>query len=293
MVWPMMLKYSYVVDTWAEDQRYTPSQSLRFAFESQQVEFLFNETHQVSGMAVYVPNVELPRRGGKLYLPLSSFPEETAKAFEVASFFVNLLHYQTGKGALIKWPNGPQDYIPETREEAEFREKLLIANFNIPLAWSIAKGAHDLSQATLQRYSRVRDALNIYTDALRLADPISKFRELYRVLERFFPYEGRRFDTTASQYLAHSLPNFTRRRIKILRRLRNKCSHAKAEVITSGDWKGLNQVRAALEDLQKIARVLLENPPTTKAIGSRRWKVLGWVWTHIHHWADAKRLRKI
>ncbi len=265
----MKLKYTYTVETWAEDKNYGPSQSQQLPFESYEVEFLFNEIHQIDGIAVYIPNVELPRKEGKLYLP--SFPEETAKAYEVASFFANLLHYQTGKGVLLEAPNEPQAYLPETDEETDFCEKR-IANSRLLHSWKArTKGAYDFSLTTLERYSKVEDALTIYADARRLTESISKFREFYRVLEHFFPKNGEDFDKAVSQYLVKFSPKFTEDTIRALRELRNKCSHAKRDFITSADWEGLNQIRIEVNNLQEIAGLLLENPPEARK-PSNRWR---------------------
>jgi len=261
---PMKLKYNFRVETWAEDRNHHPLQSQKLCFESNGVDLLIelvhDEARQVCGIVVYVPGVQLPRNEeGNLYLP--SFPEETARAYEAASFLVDLLHYQTGKGVLLEWPNGPDDYLPETPEDRDFREKLVIANAKIPHSSGMLRGPYDLSPPTVRRYFQVRTALSIYTDAARLSDPISKFREFYRILERFFGSGDKRFDSRVAEYLGRFRSDVTKDQITAWRDLRNKCSHANRNFTTSGDWKGLNEIRASLIDLQETARLLVENPP--------------------------------
>lgn len=263
----MKLKYNYRVETWAEDRNYDPSQSQKLCYESYGVDLLielvYDEARQVFGIVVYVPGVQLPRNEeGNLYLP--SFPEETARAYEAASFLIDLLHYQTGRGVLLEWPNGPDDYLSETPEERDFREKLVIANFKIPYSSGVLRGPYNLSPPTVQRYSQVRAALSIYTSAARLSDPISKFREFYRILERFFDPKDKRFDSRVAEYLGQFRSDVTEDKITALRVLRNKCSHATENFITSGEWRGLNEIRASLVDLQETARLLVENPPPAR-----------------------------
>ena len=158
----MKLKYNHRVETWAEDRNYDPSESRKLCYESNGVDLLiecvYDEARQICGIVVYVPGVQLPRNEkGNLYL--HSFPEETARAYEAASFLVDLLHYQTGRGVLLEWPNEPDDYLPEKPEERDFRERLVIANSRIPHSAMAGRGTYDLSAPTVQRYSRVRAAL--------------------------------------------------------------------------------------------------------------------------------------
>jgi len=71
-----------------------------------------------------------------------------------------------------------------------------------------------------------KDALAMYVDAKKMSNPTGKYREFFRVIEHYFPYEGPRFDRETHNYLVRSDSKYTEGFIKQLRLLRNICSHA-------------------------------------------------------------------
>jgi hypothetical protein len=254
----MRLKYQFLIDTWAEDKNCGPNSSRQLHLEGYDVQLHYNEACQVSAISVHIPGVEFPRGDdGRLRLP-TDFSAHTANAFEVATFFVSLFHYQTGRGFLQEWPNYPSDYLPESDEEANWRKTFLQCDARMPICALAGKGSYDVSASTLTRYFEVRDALGFYVDALKLTDPVSKYRELYRVLERSFPFATKEMAAALFTHLQSTGHICSPERIRTLQDLRNKCSHARSDFVAANDWKGLREIREALPELQEIARLLIE-----------------------------------
>lgn len=254
----MKLKYTYVLKTGARDLEYGPSRSRHLAFEGCEVEFLFEEDHRISGMAVYLPDVRLPRENGRLHVP--AFTRQTVTAHALATFFVNLLYFQTGEGTILRSENSPR-LIAETDEEAAFLDTYIVARFSAPIGWTTLEGQYDLRPETIDGWRRVKNPLTMYVDACRLTDPISKFREFYRVFEYFFPQSRGVFDHAVAAHLRVLDQRFTEAKVRRLRVLRDKCSHAKGKFITSAHWSALGRVREELSDLQSGALLLLRNAP--------------------------------
>lgn len=257
----MRLKYQFLIETWAEDKNCGPNSSRQLHLEGYDVELHYNEACQVSAISVHIPGVQFPKRDdGVLRLP-ADFSEHTAKAFEVAGFLVSLFHYQTGRGFLQEWPNHPSDYLPESDEEAAWRKTFLQRGWRMPISTLAGKGPYDVSPSTLAKYLMVRDPLALYVDGLKLTDPVAKYRELYRVLERSFRLNAKEMALALFEHLQSVGHVCSLERIRTLQDLRNKCSHAKSNFIAANDWKGLREIQEALPELQKIARLLLERPP--------------------------------
>ena len=92
-------------------------------------------------------------------------------------------------------------------------------------------------------------------------NPVGKYREFFRVLEHFFPYDGSEFDRKVSHHFGKYDNKYTEKYVYDLRQLRHRCTHAKRNYITSNDLVGMEHVRSKLEEIEKMAKLLINNPP--------------------------------
>lgn len=257
----MKLKYSYKLDTWARDDRYNSQNSLTQIIGNCEVELIFDNNHNVTGVNIFFPDVRimLNERGT---VDASLDKEKEVEAHSFANYIANMLYVETGKCDFTKV--GTPDYVPETEEDRRGLEGMTFTrSVSISLRASL-RGSADLSQQALSRYMNQKDALAMYVDAKKMSNPTGKYREFFRVIEHYFPYEGPRFDRETHNYLVRSDSKYTEGFIKQLRLLRNRCSHAKRvrDYITSNDLNGMKEVQEKTRDVERIAKLLLDNPPS-------------------------------
>ena len=92
-------------------------------------------------------------------------------------------------------------------------------------------------------------------------NPVGKYREFFRVLEHFFPYDGSEFDRKVSHHFGKYDNKYTEKYVYDLRQLRHRCTHAKRNYITSNDLVGMEHVRSKIEEIEKMAKLLINKPP--------------------------------
>jgi len=252
----MKLKYRYEVDAWARDESENLN-SLSRCIGNYDIEFLFDDEHKLTVIDVFVPNAKVTY---SLEGTIQSLDKsKDAEAHIIANYIVNVLQEETGKCGIRKMPDTPE-YVPETPEEkAELEGK----TFTVTKSYSISallRRPFDFAEETLSKYLKQIDALAIYSDAKRMNNPVGKYREFFRVLEHFFPYEGDEFDRKVSKHFEKYDSKYTQKYVYDLKQLRNRCSHAKKNYITSNDLTGLEQVKSRLEEIQKMAKLLISNP---------------------------------
>lgn len=257
----MKLKYPYKLDTWARDDRYNSQNSLTQTIGNCEVELVFDDNHNATGVNIFFPNVRimLNERGT---VDASLDKEKELEAHSFVNYIANMLYVQTGKGDFTEV--GTPDYVPETEDDRRELEGMTFTrsvSFGVD---AILRGSADLSQQALSRHMNQKDALAMYVDAKKMTNPTGKYREFFREIEHYFPYEGPRFDREAHNYLAMFDSEYTEDFIRQLRLLRNRCSHAKRNrgYITSNDLKGTKKVQEKTRDVERIARLLLDNPPS-------------------------------
>lgn len=256
----MKLRYSYKLNTWARDVRRDTQNSLTRAINNYEVEFNFDDNHKVVEMKIFIPNVKV-KLNQRQTVDASLDSEKEVEAHIIANYIANVLHVQTGRCEATRV--GSPDYVPETEED---RRELISKRFTRTRSISMnanISGPTNLSQEALMRYINEKDALSMYVDAGKMSNPTGRYREYFRVIEHFFPYEGKKFDTTVHNYLSRFDPRYTEDFVHELKDLRNRCSHAKRhrDYITSNDVKGMKELRDKMTDLIRIAKWLLDNPP--------------------------------
>lgn len=248
------------MDTWAKDEKYDIQTSLSQTIDNCDVEFTFDADHTVTRMFISIPNVKIMLNEMGI---VDAFldDESRAEAFSLANYIANMLYLQTGKCNISEVC--VLGYVPETETDRKELERTRVQQKTFGID-AILKGKPDLSKQALSRYITQKDALAIYIDAERMTNLTGKYREFFRVLDHYFPYKGPTFDRKVHQYLKKFDQKYTIKYIETLRNLRNRCSHAKShrDYITTNDLRGMKELRDRMDDVQSIAKLLLDNPPS-------------------------------
>jgi hypothetical protein len=255
----MKLKVPYKLDTWARDDRYNSHNSFTQIIDSNEVEFMFDDTHNLVGINVFLPNAEIVRDETGAIVSFLGEERET-QIHSIVNYISNFLWQQTGKCEFSK-TDSPA-YVPETEDDRVRLQGLrFITTRDMGISVNI-RGRVDLSPTAMTRYINQKDELAMYVDAHKMNNPTGKYREFFRILEHYFPYEGREFDEKTSAYLSRFDVNWTTDFIRQLRLLRNRCSHARRirGYITSNDLRGMKEVGSKIDTIQRIAKTLLDNP---------------------------------
>jgi hypothetical protein len=256
----MKLKVSYNFDTWVCDERYNSSSVLTERIADYEVDFRFDDNHRLIGVDVYVPNVSINRDERGAIVTIMTNDQEI-QVYSLVNYISNVLWKQTGKSSFSR--NRNPEYVPESdTERGELENQIRTGSISFTVDACI-QGPTDLSKPALTRYLNQKDALAMFADADTMTNPTGKYRELFRVLEHYFPFENLEFDQKASRYLARFDPAWDEKKMCKLRDLRNRCSHGKRhrDYITSNDLKGIREINANLDELKRIASTLLDNPP--------------------------------
>jgi len=254
----MKLKVPYNFDTWAHDERYDCSSTLTERIANSEVAFRFDDKHDLVGVDVYVPNVTINRDERGAIVPIITNDQEI-QVYSLVNYISNVLWKQTGKSSFSR--NKNPEYVAET-ERIELEGQTVTRSHSIS-GNACIMGHPDFSQTALARYLNQKDALAMLADADTMTNPTGKYRELFRVLDHYFPFDYKKFDQEASRYLSRFNPAWTECRMFELRDLRNRCSHAKRhrDYITSNSLDGMREINENLGDLKMMAFTLLDNPP--------------------------------
>jgi hypothetical protein len=187
-------------------------------------------------------------------------------AYMLAAYAADILQNQASYCELLEVT--PIAYIPETDKDKKLLENSLIEQRLIErkAAFAFRVGDIDIDsiQRSFQRYWQHREFLHIKSHAMRLKDPISKYRELYRTLEyaqKHLPKvklqkadkkaRFNKFDLVLAKHTGLKPEEF-----KNLRLLRDQCSHAAENFITHVDLEGIKKIEEALPRLEKVVNIL-------------------------------------
>lgn len=168
------------------------------------------------------------------------------RAHIIAAYVADVLQDQTHYCVLLEIT--PVSYIPETEEDQKLHKSSIVQQQR-EAVFPFRVGDIDIEsiKQSFQRSWRHREFLHIKAHAMRLNDPISQYRELYRALE----------------YASKHLPSVEvkdkleeDRDLLDLRNIRNKCSHAFEDFITHSDLEGLEKIEEALPKLEEVVEEL-------------------------------------
>lgn len=193
---------------------------------------------------------------------LSTYPELESHAYRLSVYIANCLFKQTGFDAI-----DPETVLlgtPELRAERAEEENILAQRRRtVGSARRVSYSVHGRFEPdeypTLFKHSA---ALALYTDGLRVTSTFQKFELSYKVIEYFFPQEGKALDNAVA---THALPfdaRFNRSQIETLRHLRNRITHPRAHRghINPETLDAIREVRANLSLVQQLAKLLLQHP---------------------------------
>lgn len=256
----MRLKVHYDLDTFANDQRFDLNHKLDQTLGNYNLSFNFDNEHNLKGVEIYVPNATVNRDSNGSIVPLLTEDKET-EIYELVNYISNVLWKQTGKCSFSR--RSSPEYVPETEQERLSLQRRTITR-TLSLQSNVCIRAQaDMSETAMSRYLAEKDALAMFADASKMTNSTGKFREFFRIIDHYFPIEGEELDRQASNYLIRFNPQWNQDLIRKLRRLRNRCSHAKRrrDYITSGNLGGQKEIEENLGVLRQITEALINNPP--------------------------------
>lgn len=213
-------------------------------------------------------------------------PDKIQELQKIGLYVADVLAYQTGLGEIqgnldVVFKEAFSEFIPENEEEERFIEaKRRRLSKSLTMQYRIY-GGNLIRVNDLKNLCRHRDAIACYAEAMRLKHPISVYRELYRIIEYFFARPGMtkkktnmtkkktktkltgrdKFIERASDHLSRFDQKYDFEFLKELTDLRDRCSHTNKNYITPNDTEGLEELRKKIPELQKIAKILIDNPP--------------------------------
>ncbi len=211
--------------------------------------------------------------------------EIKSKTFYAINLIANNVLFQTGVDAfapskVIKgYPNDmgnyPSSIDPETDDEKKElnRDNRRTVGNSLPTSWRIL-GKFD-SSMYLARVAHSAGLAN-YADGIRAESPFVKYEQFYKVIEHFFPdpnrrhggaLQGNELDRAVSAHMVRIDSRFTQSKVKKLREVRIRSMHAHpyntvGSHLSPQNMQDTQTLVQALPDLQDLARLLLERPPS-------------------------------
>lgn len=194
---------------------------------------------------------------------LSTFPELESRAYRLSTYVANRLYQQTSFDAIdpeTVLSVTPELYAESLHEEGVLANHLRTVHSSRSVKWAIRRTFEPSDYPALFRHSA---ALALYTDGLRVKSPFQKYELFYKVIEYFFPKQGRALDSAVSAYAQQYDPRFSASQIETLRLLRNRVihPHARNEHVNPETLEAIYEVRDNLRLLQVLASLLFQHPP--------------------------------
>jgi len=191
------------------------------------------------------------------------YPEKRIVAYKIFAYIANRILIQTSKDCFdpLEILNGREVVFPETEQEKliwNTKRKHIITLMDTSL--SISGYANLLDYKNKYIYA---DAYSNFADGIRAKNLITKYESFYKVVEKYFDNTGRAFDQEVSNYISRFDSSFTADYIHTLRILRNRCVHPghRNGHISSDNVELIKELVREIQNLNKLARLLLENPP--------------------------------
>lgn len=219
----------------------------------------------VPQVKIYKTKLEAPIEGREFSLNPYEDKESLRRAYSIAAYIADVLQDQLHFCELIEESISPFKYIPETEADNQL---LNCSTIRKQASWTFVWRTGDISidLQALERYWNHRELLHIKAHGLRLKDPISAYRELYRVLdfaikhlpkvhvkltEKAKKSNIKKEDLVLAKHTGRKPEEFRDFRI-----LRDRCSHAFQDFITYGKLEDLEAIQKALPKLKEIVDIL-------------------------------------
>src|SRR5829696_5194343 len=131
---------------------------------------------------------------------LSTYPELETLAYRLSAYIANSVFKQTSYDVIN--PETVVGKTPELRAETADEETILAERMRtvgraLTLTWRIEGNFDPEEYPQLYEHS---PAIALYADALRVTSPFQQYELLYKVIEHFFPKQGKPFDKAVSAY---------------------------------------------------------------------------------------------
>lgn len=241
----------------------------------------------------YLTAVEFAMSGGEIRLDgdaiLRRHPELQKHAYKIAVWISNSILLQTGVDAFSPaWVlHNDAEVFPEgPDEERVFQGRKKWVTVDVTINWS-NRVRIDPSQYPAWRVHSA--ALASYADGLRSLSLFTQYEQAYKVVEYFFgrsvshtyrfaspspssikrmfippsPRKSPFYDAVSEYAKQHNL-DISRKTVRRLRRLRNRCVHHKATLghANPEDLDAVREVEEMLPVLRRLTHSLLTHPPT-------------------------------
>ena len=199
-------------------------------------------------------------------LILTEYPELDDQLFRIITYISNSIYIQTTIDALE--PHNSQNYSPELLPESpQEEEELATQKKRITVSLTIInniEGDFRIKELTL-KWPYTKPVAH-YANALRTASLLQKYEQFYKVIEYFFGNKrGQDFDKAVSKHASQHDITYDEARIGAFRKLRVQLVHpnplGKLVHLSPEDLEAFRKVEAYLKPIQKLARLLLDNPP--------------------------------
>lgn len=259
----MKLKYKILLKEGASVSFSTGSESIRIdndinlAFETDSNKVLSRIVIEVSNQ-----QIKYDQQG----LILTEYSEINDRLFPIITYISNSIYTQTTIDALD--PHNKQNYsaelfpeTPQEQEELETRkksvERCLAYSWNIEGYFQIKEFKSKLPHTTPVAH---------YANALRTVSLLQKYEQFYKVIECFFgDKRGDEFDRAVSKHVLQHDKMYAKAKIKAFRELRVQLVHPKLSNelhLSSENPEAFRKVEAHLLSIQRLAKLLLDNPPS-------------------------------
>jgi len=197
---------------------------------------------------------------------LTEYPELDDQLFRVITYISNSIYIQTTIDALD--PHNSQHYSPELipespQEEEELATKKKGIKGSLKIINNI-EGNFSIKELTLKRPHT--EPVAHYANALRTVSLLQKYEQFYKVIECFYGYKGGSdFVEAVSKHALQHDKTYDKARIEAFKKLRVQLVHpkpwGKLAHLSPEDLEAFRNVKAYLKSIQKLAKLLLDNPP--------------------------------
>lgn len=251
--------------TLQEDEQIAVSDTIApVSFDSYKVFWRSNGQKKIEKIIMEI--CDRPIKSDNRGIILSSYPELDAIAFNFATFLSNSIFIQTSIDPFDPFSilSTSPELIPQSPDEEEM----------IKLSKITAHSSFDGKFKILGKFDPEQYATNFkrsvpvayFSEALRANNPFQKFECFFKVIESLFQKKknekAKSFDLRISEYSTQFDKQFTTNVIRNLRQLRNRCVHPDNNShLSPEDLESFYLIRIELKTLQKLARLLLDNPP--------------------------------
>lgn len=194
----------------------------------------------------------------------STYPEIKGKAFRVATYIANRFLCQTIVDAIdIEqiFSGSPETILETPDEEQKFSRHRRELWKEVSLPFDI-QGSFKPDNYSAEYIYDI--AFSFYADGLRVMHPFVRYELFFKVIEYFFPFKNKKFNTKSSEYALQYDKRFDNHQIEVLKNTRNRIMHPKASKghLNPSDIDAVSEVRSHLVLLHDLVKILLKHPPS-------------------------------